>query len=95
MNKLAVSLAALAAATFGLPSVAHADWYAGVGYTQYDPDSADDTGGVTGRLGYRMGPHFAVEGEGTFGVDEGSSQANERQGPAWNTMDYGAIVVGG
>lgn len=30
-----------------------------------------------------------------FGVDEGSSQANERHGPAWNTMDYGAIVVGG
>lgn len=30
-----------------------------------------------------------------FGVDEGSSRANDRSGPAWNQMDYGAIVVGG
>jgi len=30
-----------------------------------------------------------------FGVDEGSTQANDRNGPSWNTMDYGAIVVGG
>jgi hypothetical protein len=30
-----------------------------------------------------------------FGVDEGSTQANDRSGPAWNQMDYGAIVVGG
>jgi hypothetical protein len=30
-----------------------------------------------------------------FGVDEGSTQANDRGGPAWNQMDYGAIVVGG
>lgn len=30
-----------------------------------------------------------------FGVDDGGSQANDRNGPAWNNMDYGAIVVGG
>ena len=30
-----------------------------------------------------------------FGVDEGTSQAQDRHGPAFNTMDYGAIVVGG
>jgi hypothetical protein len=30
-----------------------------------------------------------------FGVDGGGSQANDRHGPAWNNMDYGAIVVGG
>jgi hypothetical protein len=30
-----------------------------------------------------------------FGVDEGSTQSNDRGGPAWNSMDYGAIVVGG
>lgn len=30
-----------------------------------------------------------------FGVEEGSAKANERGGPAWNQMDYGAIVVGG
>jgi hypothetical protein len=30
-----------------------------------------------------------------FGVDEGGAMANDRNGPAWNQMDYGAIVVGG
>lgn len=30
-----------------------------------------------------------------FGVDEGGAKANDRSGPAWNQMDYGAIVVGG
>lgn len=30
-----------------------------------------------------------------FGVDEGTAQANHQHGPAWNSMDYGAIVVGG
>ncbi|MEQ1864806.1 MAG: hypothetical protein ABL996_09145 [Micropepsaceae bacterium] len=30
-----------------------------------------------------------------FGVDEGNSQAQDRHGPAFNQMDYGAIVVGG
>jgi hypothetical protein len=29
-----------------------------------------------------------------FGVD-GTAEENDRGGPAWNTMDYGAIVVGG
>lgn len=30
-----------------------------------------------------------------FGVDEGNARANDREGPAWNSMDYGAVVVGG
>ena len=30
-----------------------------------------------------------------FGVEEGNSRAQDRAGPAWNQMDYGAIVVGG
>jgi hypothetical protein len=30
-----------------------------------------------------------------FGVDEGNSQAQDRNGPPWNSTDYGAIVVGG
>ena len=69
MKKLAVSLAALAAAAFGLPALAHAEPYAGVGYTWYDAEG-DDVGGITGRLGYRFTPHLAVEGEGTLGVDD-------------------------
>lgn len=30
-----------------------------------------------------------------FGVDEGNSRAQDRDGPAWNQDDYGAVVVGG
>jgi hypothetical protein len=30
-----------------------------------------------------------------FGVDDNDSMSNDRNGPAWNSMDYGAIVVGG
>ena len=36
----------------------------------------------------------AEEGLGAAGVD-GGSQANDRSGPAFNTMDYGNVVVGG
>ena len=71
MRKFAILAAVAAAALMAAPVSAHADWYAGLGYTQYEPDSADETGGITGRLGYRMNPNFAVEGEGTFGIDDG------------------------
>jgi hypothetical protein len=71
MNKFAMMAAVAATALMAVPAVAHAEWYAGAGYTQYEPDDADDVGGVTGRLGYRFSPHFAVEGEGTVGVDDG------------------------
>jgi len=30
-----------------------------------------------------------------FGVDDNDAMSNDRYGPAWNSMDYGAIVVGG
>jgi hypothetical protein len=71
MKKFAIIAAVAAAALMAAPGAAHAQWYVGAGYTQYDPDNADHVGGVTGRLGYRFGPHFAVEGEGTAGVDDG------------------------
>jgi hypothetical protein len=71
MKKFTLMAAVAAAALFVAPVSAHADWYAGAGYTQYEPDDGDSTGGVTGRLGYRLSPNFAVEGEGTFGIDDG------------------------
>ncbi|MGQ0533206.1 MAG: outer membrane beta-barrel protein [Caulobacteraceae bacterium] len=69
MNKFALMAAVAAAAMLAVPTAAYADWYAGAAYTQYDVGDAD-VGGVTGRLGYRMNPNFAVEGEGTFGVSD-------------------------
>ena len=69
MNKLLLCAAAALGATFALPAAAHAQVYVGAGYTHYDTDSGD-IGGVTGRVGYRFNPNFAVEGEGTFGVED-------------------------
>jgi outer membrane immunogenic protein len=69
MKKFAMMAAVAAAALMAVPAVAHAEWYAGAAYTQYQFDDSD-VGGVTGRLGYRLNPNFSVEGEGTFGVDD-------------------------
>lgn len=62
-------MAAVAAATLAMAPVAHAEWYAGAGYTQFDYEGGD-VGGVTGRLGYRFNPNFAVEGEASTGVED-------------------------
>jgi hypothetical protein len=69
MNKFAMMAAVAVAALMAAPTAAHADWYAGAGYTQYEFDDGD-VGGITGRLGYRFNPNFAVEGEGSFGVED-------------------------
>ena len=85
MNKIALMAAAAAAALAITPVAAQAEWYAGAAYTQYDLDAAD-VGGVTGRLGYRFNPNFAVEGEGTLGVeDDDNAELNNA---------FGAYAVG-
>ena len=85
MNKFAMMAAVAAATMVAVPAVAHAEWYAGAAYTQYDLDGPE-VGGVTGRLGYRFNPNFAVEGEGTFGVDGDSGVELNH--------DLGAYAVG-
>ncbi len=69
MKKFTMMAAVAAAALMAVPAVAHAEWYAGAAYSQYSVEDAD-LGGATGRLGYRMNPNFAIEGEGTVGVDD-------------------------
>lgn len=69
MRKFAMMAAVAAATLLGLPAAAHAEWYAGAGYTHYDYYGGD-LGGVTGRLGYRVNPNFAVEGELSTGVED-------------------------
>lgn len=68
MRKLAL-LAAVAAAVLAVPAAASAQegLYVGGGYTQFSGDDVD-VGAITGRVGYRFHPNFAVEGEGSFGV---------------------------
>ncbi len=69
MNKVAMMAAVAAAALMAVPAAAHAEWYAGAAYTQYDFDGGD-LGAATGRLGYRFSPNFAVEGEGSLGIED-------------------------
>lgn len=71
MKKIMLSAAVATAALVALPAAtASAEgFYAGAGYTHYDTDSGD-LGGVTGRLGYRFHPNFAVEGEATASVED-------------------------
>lgn len=85
MKKFALMAAVAAASMMAVPAVAHAEWYAGAAYTQYDADDAE-VGGVTGRLGYRVNPNFAVEGEGTLGVDDDDGAELDSA--------YGAYAVG-
>ncbi|MCA8886769.1 MAG: outer membrane beta-barrel protein [Hyphomonadaceae bacterium] len=85
MKKFTIMAAVAAAALMAVPAVANAQWYAGAAYTHYDLDGAD-VGGATGRLGYRFNPNFAVEGEGSFGV-------NDDQGVELNHA-LGAYAVG-
>lgn len=91
MKSLITALAVGAAALFG--AVAHADTggYGSLGYTYYDGDDAE-LGGITGRLGYRFHPNFAVEGEATIGVQDDDVQVG-----AVNTsveLDYAAGIYG-
>lgn len=69
MRKFALMAAVAAVSMLAAPSVAHAQWYAGAGYTQYDFDDAE-VGAATGRLGYNFNQNFGVEGEASFGVDD-------------------------
>lgn len=73
MNRFVLVAAAAATALIATPAAAQSGatgtWYAGAGYTHYDLDEAE-VGGVTGRLGYRFHPNFAVEGEATVGMQD-------------------------
>lgn len=69
MKKFAMMAAVAAAAMMAMPAAANAEWYAGAAYTNFDADGAD-IGAVTGRLGYRLAPNFAVEGEASTGIDD-------------------------
>jgi outer membrane immunogenic protein len=70
MKKLAAFAALAAVAGLSAPAQAQETGvYGNAGYTHFDADDVK-LGGVTGRLGYRFHPNFAVEGEATIGVDD-------------------------
>lgn len=91
MKKFAMTAAIAAAALCGLPAVAHAEWYAGAAYQQYQLDNAD-VGGLTGRLGYKFTPNLALEGEATVGVDDDN---NAELNNAYGAYGVASLPVGG
>ena len=90
MRKFAMLAAVAAAAMLAAPAPAHAEWYAGAGYTNFDYDGGD-VDAITGRLGYRMGPNFAVEGEASTDLDDGAVELNHNAG----IYAVGILPVGG
>jgi opacity protein-like surface antigen len=69
MKSMIAAVAVAAAALFGASASADTGGYGSVGYTHFDADDVE-LGGITGRLGYRFHPNFAVEGEATVGVQD-------------------------
>lgn len=79
MKKFSLMAAVAAAALMAMPAAANAEWYAGAAYTNFDYEGGD-VDAVTGRLGYRMSPNFAIEGEASTGLDDGAVELNHNAG---------------
>ena len=87
--KLKLALAAasmLVAPAFMTAQAQTSGVYVSGGYTQFEGDGGASLGGITGRVGVGFGPNFAVEGEGSFGVDDDSGTELD--------SELGAFVVG-
>lgn len=79
MSKFALIAAVAAAALLAAPASAHAQWYAGAAYTNFDFDSGESDA-ITGRLGYRMNQNFALEGEASTGLNDDDVELNHNAG---------------
>ena len=64
---LATAALSLMAVPAMAQTVSNPQWYGTGGYTHLDAEGGD-LGAITGRVGARLAPNFAVEGEGSFGV---------------------------
>lgn len=64
---LATAALSLMAVPAMAQTVSNPQWYGTGGYTHLDAEGAD-LGAITGRLGARLSPNFAVEGEASVGV---------------------------
>jgi opacity protein-like surface antigen len=58
------------------PGLEETGLYGGIAYSfldlETDSDIGDNTNALTGRLGWQITPNFALEGEASFGIDDGS-----------------------
>ena len=86
----AVSLLALPAAA---QTAAGPQWYGTAGYTHLDGDNAD-LGAITGRVGARLNPNFALEGEASIGVVDDDVRIAGVNGSIEQDYDAAAYAVG-
>jgi outer membrane immunogenic protein len=91
----AIALFTALAAAMGATATAQAETgvYGTAGYTHYDSDDVT-LGGVTGRLGYKFHPNFAVEGEASIGVkDDNVGAVNVELDHAVGVFGVGILPV--
>lgn len=68
--------------------------YGSIAYSNLDADDAD-LGAITGRVGYKFNPNFAIEGEGSVGVkDETFDLGGGVEGRVEHKYDAAAYAVG-
>ncbi len=92
-----ILLATAALSMFALPAAAQSvsapQWYGTAGYTHLDGEDGD-LGAVTGRIGARLNPNFAIEGEGSIGVKDEDITVAGVNGTIEHEYDAAAYAVG-
>ncbi len=86
---------AAAAALFAAPAMAQdaSNAYGSIGYSQLEAEGVD-LGAVTGRLGYKFNPNFAVEGEASFGVSDDDVTIGATTASVEHNYDAAVYAVG-
>ncbi len=92
-----ILLATAAISLFAVPAMAQTvstpQWYGTAGYTALDADDAT-LGAITGRVGARIHPNFAVEGEASIGVVDDDITVAGVNGSVEQDYDAALYAVG-
>lgn len=92
-----ILLATAAVSLFALPAAAQSfsqpQWYGTVGYTALDAEGAD-LGALTGRIGAKVSPNFAFEGEASIGVVDDDVTVGGVTASVEQDYDAAAYAVG-
>jgi hypothetical protein len=92
-----ILLATAAVSLFALPAAAQSfsqpQWYGTAGYTALDADSVD-LGAITGRIGAKVSPNFAFEGEASIGVVDDDVTVGGVTASVEQDYDAAAYAVG-
>ncbi len=92
-----ILLATAAVSLFALPAAAQSfsqpQWYGTAGYTALDAEDAD-LGALTGRIGAKVSPNFALEGEASIGVVDDDVTFGGVTGSVEQDYDAAAYAVG-